>query len=122
MESSFGHAGDRPGSHSSEEAEAIIVSLIASGERLREREIEELLDCLGRVGARFLDPEDPLAREALERIPEEAGYSIEMTREVLSGVAREWTRERLDTLVTADFPTIAMAGATLPGFLDFDFN
>jgi hypothetical protein len=114
MESSFGHAGDRPGSHSSEEAEAIIASLIASGEGIRARGIEELLDCLGRVGARFLDSEDPLAREALERIPEEAGYSIEMSREVLSGVAREWTRERLDTLVTADFPDRRV----LDGFAD----
>jgi hypothetical protein len=59
---------------------------------------------LGRVGRRFLDPEDPLRREAEARIAVEAGYSEAMARTVTEGMARDWTEERLRTLVRADFP------------------
>jgi hypothetical protein len=83
---------------------AVIDSLVAAGVELRARPVDELIDRIGRVGARFLDPADPLAIEAQARIPEEAGFSRQMTEEVLKGVAGEWTRDRLDNLVTADFP------------------
>ena len=86
------------------DAESLIDALIAAGAALRERGIDELLDRLGKVGSRFLDPGDPLAREALERIPAEAGLTAPMAAEVLKGVAREWKRDRLDTLVALDFP------------------
>jgi len=89
---------------SQEGARTLVESLIAAGERLRVRGIEEILDRLGRVGSRFLDPSDPLRREAIERVQEEAGLSRPMAEAVLQGMAGEWRRERLDTLVSADFP------------------
>lgn len=89
---------------SADGARLLIDALIGAGEALRARGIEDLLDRVGRVGARFLDPGDPLRREALERIPGEAGLSGPMAEAVLDGMAREWTRDRLDTLVSVDFP------------------
>jgi len=103
--------------HEMRDPEVLIDSLIAAGEGLRARPVDELIEKIGRVGARFLDPTDPLAIEAQARIPDEAGLSPQMTEVVLRGVAREWTRDRLDTLVTADFPDrrVLDAFADAPG-------
>ena len=63
----------------------------------------EIADVLGAVGARFLDPADPLRAEALERLPEEADLSGAMAREVLDGMAADWTVERLRRTVVSEF-------------------
>lgn len=70
---------------------------------LLEREALSLTGTLGEAGARFLDPEDPLTREALDRVAEEAGYSSAMARRVVAGMARDWTRDRLTGLLFREF-------------------
>lgn len=59
----------------------------------------EIARGLGRVGERFLDGEDPLRRRALEVLPATSGLSPQMCRIVLDGMARDWTVDRLNTLV-----------------------
>lgn len=69
---------------------------------LRGRPFAEIVEALGRVGARFLDDHDPLRRRALELLPDAAHLSPEMARAVLDGMARDWTVERLTGLVAAE--------------------
>ena len=73
------------------------------GPALATRGWRELAGLLGRVGGRFLDPGDPLRREALDRLPEDAGISPELAEDVLDGMARDWTTERLIRLVQEEF-------------------
>ncbi len=75
----------------------------ARNEELLHRPVESLPGLLGRVGRRFLDTADPLRREALELLPDAAGLSSEMSREVLDGMARDWTPERLAALLRREF-------------------
>lgn len=63
--------------------------------RLREWPSDQLVNAMGRVGERFLREGDPLRMEALDRLPRTAGLSPAMAREVLEGMARDWTPERL---------------------------
>lgn len=75
-----------------------------SGERILSRwEARRLGRALGRVGARFLEPGDPLRERALELLPRTAGLSRPMAREVLDGMARDWTVERIERLLRAEF-------------------
>ncbi len=78
------------------------------------RRAEELPEVLGRVGNRFLDPEDSLRREALEWLPASARISPEMAREVLDGMARDWTPERLRLLLRSEFPDPSVLDAFRP--------
>ena len=71
-------------------------------EVLADRSAAERADALGRAGRRFLDPADPLRREAEARLPATAGVSPAMAREVVQGMARDWTPERLRALLAAD--------------------
>ncbi len=87
--------------------------LIDAGARLHERRTDALVESLGCAGARFLDPADPIRQEALDLLPAAAGLSPAMAREVLDGMARDWTADRLARLVRAQFPD--------PGVLD-DFR
>lgn len=72
-------------------------------ERLLPLRTGRLLASLGRVGRRFQDPGDPLRREALEGLPAGAGISAPMAREILDGMAADWTEERLELLLRAEF-------------------
>ncbi len=63
---------------------------------------------LGRAGARFLDPRDPLRREAEARVPDSAGLSAPMARAVIEGMARDWTAPRLLDLLAAELPAGAL--------------
>jgi hypothetical protein len=72
--------------------------------------VEERLRILGRAGARFQDPGDPLVREAVERLPDDARLSHAAAREVVRGMARDWTPSRLESALLSDFPD--------PGVLD----
>jgi hypothetical protein len=69
---------------------------------LLERSAVDVLAALGRVGDRFLDPGDPLRKEALELLPSTSGLSPEMSAAVLDGMAADWTRERLEALLRAE--------------------
>jgi hypothetical protein len=70
---------------------------------LLRRSSEQLARVLGSVGARFLDSDDPLRREALERLPHEAGLSRPMAAEVLEGMALDWSADRLLQTLRAEF-------------------
>lgn len=77
--------------------------LRGSRETLLARPAVELAALLGAVGERFLREGDPLRDQALARIPAEAGLSPGMTRRVLDGMARDWTRRRLELLLRSEF-------------------
>lgn len=70
---------------------------------LKQRSIHELIETLGAVGERFLDPGDPIRAEALDRLPESAQLSAPMARAVLQGMAIDWSRPRLRRLVEEEF-------------------
>jgi hypothetical protein len=74
-----------------------------------------LVAVLGRVGRRFQDPADPLYEEAVARIPMENGLSKAMAHEIITGMARDWTTERLEALVSADFPDPTVLDRFRPG-------
>jgi hypothetical protein len=98
------------------EADRILDGLQSQGwEALQTFSVEERLVRLGRAGARFLDPEDPLSREALERLPGDGVLSSAGSRELLVGMARDWTVDRLRTALMADFPDPQVLDAFRPG-------
>ena len=88
----------------SEEAEALLQALGGASETLAARPVLELARQLGRVGLRFLEPKDPVHREACERVAREAGLSAAAAYEIVTGMARDWTPDRLERMVRADFP------------------
>jgi hypothetical protein len=86
-----------------EEVRRIARRLRSESAGLKQRSIQDLIDILGAVGERFLDPVDPIRAEALDRLPESAQLSGPMARVVLEGMAIDWSRERLRRLVEAEF-------------------
>ncbi len=89
--------------------------LIEAEGRLHHRRTASLVESLGRAGARFLDPADPIRRAALESLPAAAGLSPAMAREVVDGMARDWTADRLTRLVRAQFPDPGVLDGFRPG-------
>ncbi len=87
----------------------------AGGETIRARRVHELIRVLGGAGARFLDRSDPLRLEAEARMPEEAGVSPEMARAIIEGMARDWTADRLETLVRSEFDDPEVLDRPRPG-------
>jgi len=87
----------------------------AREEVLLGRDTLALVDVLGRVGERFLDPVDPLRRAALEGLPGWSGVSPEMALAVVDGMARDWTRPRLLGMVESDFPDPRALQSFVPG-------
>lgn len=85
-------------------AEALTGALARAGEALASRSVLELAPGLGRVGRRFLDPGDPVRREAAEGVAAEAGLSAPAADAIVAGMARGWTPEALGRMVRADFP------------------
>lgn len=71
-------------------------------EALLDVPVRRRVEVLGRVGSRFLDVEDAVVRRALEWLPPTAGISRAMAREVLRGMARDWTPDRLAALLEAE--------------------
>ncbi len=69
---------------------------------LLERPVASIAEALGRVGRRFLDPDDELRREAVDALPGVNGISPAMARLVVDGMARDWTEERLGRLLEAE--------------------
>ncbi len=77
-------------------------ALAGARDGLLARRAGALADTLGRVGARFLDPEDPLRRSALELLPPTSGLSARMAEAVLDGMAADWTADRLHGMLQAE--------------------
>ncbi len=89
--------------------------LIAAGERLHARRTAALIESMDRAGARFLDPGDPIRAEALDLLPTAAGLSSAMAREVVDGMARDWTGDRLERMVRAQFSDPGVLDGFRPG-------
>lgn len=89
--------------------------LAEAGAHLHERRTDSLVASLGRAGARFLDPGDPIREESLDLLPAAAGLSPAMAREVVDGMARDWTADRLARLVRAQFADPAVLDGFRPG-------
>lgn len=76
--------------------------LRAAAGPLRDVPVAEVASALGRVGDRFLDPDDPLRARALALLPATSGLSPEMAAAVLDGMASDWTGDRLHALLDAE--------------------
>jgi hypothetical protein len=85
------------------EIAATLQELAGTREALLARSAREIAERLGRVGDRFRNPDDPLTREVLRDVEEEAGLSASMTRRVVAGMARDWTGERLEEVLRREF-------------------
>jgi len=85
------------------------------GPSLRTLGFRTRLQVLGRAGERFLDPADPLRREAEARLPSDADLTPRGVRQVIEGMARDWTAERLAGAVRADFPDPDVLDGFRPG-------
>jgi len=81
----------------------LAVRLRSARQTLLSRTSGDLANTLGGAAARFLDPDDPLRAEALAHLPGTSGLSPEMSAAVLDGMASDWTPDRLQSLVTAEF-------------------
>ena len=94
-------------------------ALLEARGALLARPAREVVGALGRVGARFLDPADPLRGEALALLPPTSGLSVGMAVAVLDGMARDWTGNRLLGLLRAELGDEAaldgFAGARVGG-------
>ncbi len=82
---------------------------------LHERDTASLVRALGDAGERFLDPEDPLRREALEFLPAASGFSAPMAEVVLDHMARDWTADGLTELIKSEFPDTGVLEGFRPG-------
>ncbi|TVP48217.1 MAG: hypothetical protein EA350_03470 [Gemmatimonadales bacterium] len=85
------------------------------GPSLRTLGFRTRLQALGRAGERFLDPGDPLRQEAEARLPADADLKERRVRQVIEGMARDWTAERLAGAVRADFPDPDVLDGFRPG-------
>ncbi len=73
--------------------------LESNASALKDRPVAELVGSIGRTAERFLDPEDPVRHEAVEWLVPTADISAEMAVEVLDGMVRDWTADRLFELL-----------------------
>ncbi len=89
---------------SSDGARRLVTSLREAGTHLAQRSALELVESLGRVGRRFLEPRDPLRLEAQERLPSDARISGPMASAIIEGMARDWCSGRLERLLRSEFP------------------
>ena len=80
-------------------AERLLESLREAGTRLADVPVRDLVTWVGRVADRFLDSSDPIRRKAIDLLVPTAGISEEMAAEILTGMARDWTAERLTELL-----------------------
>ena len=95
----------------------IAEALRGSRDALRRLTAREVAALCGAAGARFLDPADPLRSRALALLPGTSGLSAEMSEAVLDGMARDWTGERLERLLAAEFTNAAALDGFVPGGL-----
>jgi len=83
-------------------AEQLLVALREAGTRLAEVPVQDLVDCIGRVAHRFLDSSGPLRHEAIDLLVPTAGISKEMASEIVTGMALDWTADRLSELLSRE--------------------
>ncbi len=81
---------------------AVCARLVEAGQHVRRLGWRDVVERLGSVGERFTDPSDPLRLDALARLPEEAALTPPMARVVLDGMARDWTRDRIHSMLRAE--------------------
>ena len=62
-----------------------------------------VVEAVGRVARRLLEPGDELRGRALEAMAAYAGYSAPMAKAVLDGMARGWTVSSLHGLLNSEF-------------------
>lgn len=93
---------------SGDDATRLLGALRGAGERLDDLPVRELVIAVGRVADRFLDVSDPIHREAIDLLVPTANISEEMAKQVLIGMARDWTAERLEELLSREIgnPTV----------------
>ena len=91
-------------------AERLLQALREAGERLADVPVRDLVTCVGRVADRFLDSSDPIRHKAIDLLVPTSGLSKEMASEILTGMARDWTAERLTELLRRELQD--------PGVLD----
>ena len=84
---------------SDDAAEWLLEALKEVGTRLADVPVRDVVSGVGRVADRFLDSSDPIRSRAIDLLVPTAGISKEMASEVLTGMARDWTAERLDELL-----------------------
>jgi len=82
---------------------ALLGFLREAGEVLFHFPVNRILLPIDQVARRLLDPADGLRREALESVADHGGYSLPMAREIVNGMARDWTRPALEALLHAEF-------------------
>ncbi|NJD09876.1 MAG: hypothetical protein FIB01_05335 [Gemmatimonadetes bacterium] len=75
----------------------------AAGARLRATPLDDVSAAIDHVARRFLDPADPLRREALQWLPAVTGYDPAMAALVLDRMAADWTEPALRRLLRAEF-------------------
>ena len=90
-----------------EMAGALVGALRRAGETLAGRSAVDIADSLGRVGERFLDDDDEVRRAALDLLPATAALSPQMARTILDGMARDWSRKQLASLLEHEFGDVA---------------
>ena len=91
-------------------AERLLQALREAGERLADVPVRDLVTCVGRVADRFLDSSDPIRHKAIDLLVPTSGLSKEMASEILTGMARDWSAERLTELMRRELQD--------PGVLD----
>lgn len=87
----------------SEASSQLIDELRRAGHALRRQPVSAIAAALGRAGARFGTPDDPLRVEALRDLPAHAGVSDAQARWIVNGMARDWTAPRLRRLLAGEF-------------------
>ncbi|MGD8361776.1 MAG: acyl-CoA reductase [Gemmatimonadota bacterium] len=106
--------GDRPPLEyprlSVDRLEQLLGTLRDARESLSRIPVSAVLTTVDQVARRLHDPGDELRRRALEGIEAHGGVSEPMAEEILTRMARDWTRPPLEALLHAEFQD--------PGVLD----
>ena len=97
-----------------DECTCLLNGLEDAGAALGQVPARVLSRSIGRVADRFLDHADPLREKALKMLASTAGISPQMASSVLAGMARDWTRERLDELLDREFGNADVLDAFQP--------
>jgi hypothetical protein len=88
---------------SRDELQKVLGRLARAGEGLAKLSTDEVVEVLGRVGARLLAPGDDLRERVLAELPATAGVSSAQAGHVVEGMARDWTAGGLRRLLDAEF-------------------
>jgi len=87
---------------------AVLRTLERAREALLDRSVLEIVEVIGRVANRFLDPKASIRELALQGLPDEAGISAPMAEAIVDGMAREWTTRSLLKMLHTEFEEAAV--------------